>query len=380
MRGSKPFLALLLLPCLLAGCSLLNRAKSYNQHYFLKQEVAEIEAKLRSSPPSLRPPKTLYLYDEKGVYQQQLTDLLHRLPTNDPLTQRVAQLLGDGLALLERATDTLQLINAHLLMDNPTEASRLLALWSNPDPASQAVIALAQGDTLNTIHHLEELLKQPKSPLAYRAARLWHHLDASAQAPLHYLSRKSPSQWERFTATVELGGSPTGNTVEEQAYITYRSALQQPDTLHLQKATEQLLQLPESEWQTAALLTLRPLLYQQEQWITVLALQQALPAEYQADYPYLLLTEYQQEIKLLQSYRQSSASPTSTSNAPTTATPTTPTDGSFRSKWGNVANVDNWAMQQSTSFHHPSATLPFKPTFEQYQTTLRHLHLILPHH
>lgn len=376
MRGSKAFLALLLLPCLLAGCSLLNRAKSYNQHYFLKQEVAEIEAKLLASPPSLRPPKTLYLYDEKGVYQQQLTDLLHRLPTNDPLTQRVAQLLGDGLALLERATDTLQLINAHLLMDNPTEASRLLALWSNPDPASQAVIALAQGDTLNTIHHLEELLKQPKSPLAYRAARLWHHLDASAQAPLHYLSRKSPSQWERFTATIDLGNNPTGNTTEEQAYITYRSALQQPDTLHLQKATEQLLQLPESEWQTTALLTLRHLLYQKEQWVTALALQQALPAEYQADYPYLLLTEYQQEIKLLQSYQQ----PTPTSNAPTTATPTTPADGSFRSKWGNVANVDNWAMQQSTSFRHPSSTLPFKPTFEQYQTTLHHLHLILPQH
>lgn len=376
MRGSKAFLSLLLLPCLLAGCSLLNRAKNYNQHYFLKQEVAEIEAKLLASPPSLRPPKTLYLYDEKGVYQQQLTDLLHRLPTNNPLSQRVAQLLGDGLALLERATDTLQLINAHLLMDNPTEASRLLALWSNPDPASQAIIALAQGDTLNTIHHLEELLKQPKSPLAYRVARLWHHLDASAQAPLHYLSRKSPSQWERFTATVELGGSPTGNTAEEQAYISYRTAMQRPDTLHLQKATEQLLQLPESEWQTAALLALRPLLYQQEQWVTALALQQALPAEYQADYPYLLLTEYQQEIKLLQSYQQ----PTPTSNAPTTATPTTPADGSFRSKWGNVANVDNWAMQQSTSFRHPSSTLPFKPTFEQYQTTLHHLHLILPQH
>ena len=376
MRGSKAFLALLLLPCLLVGCSLLNRAKSYNQHYFLKQEVAEIEAKLLASPPSLRPPKTLYLYDEKGIYQQQLTDLLHRLPTNDPLTQRVAQLLGDGLALLERATDTLQLINAHLLMDNPTEASRLLALWSDPDPASQAITALAQGDTLTTIHHLEELLKQPKSPLAYRAARLWHHLDASAQAPLHYLSRKSSSPWERFTATVELGGSPTGNTAEEQAYISYRTAMQRPDTLHLQKATEQLLQLPESEWQTAALLALRPLLYQQEQWVTALALQQALPAEYQADYPYLLLTEYQQEIKLLQSYQQ----PTPTSNAPTTATPTTPADGSFRSKWGNVANVDNWAMQQSTSFRHPSSTLPFKPTFEQYQTTLRHLHLVLPHH
>lgn len=378
MRGPKAFLALLLLPCLLAGCSLLNRAKSYNQHYFLKQQVAEIEAQLLASPPTLRPPKTLYLYDEKGTYLQQLSDLLHRLPTNDPLSQRVAQLLGDGLALLEGATDTLQQINAHLLMDNPTEASRLLTLWSNPDPASQAVIALAQGDTLTTIHHLEELLKQPKSPLAYRAARLWHHLDASAQTPLHYLSRKSPSPWERFTASVDLGNNPTANTAEEQAYTTYRSALQQPDTLHLQKATEQLLQLPESEWQTAALLTLRPLLYQQEQWVTALALQQALPAEHQADYPYLLLTEYQQEIKLLQSYRQSSASPTPTSNAPTTATPTTPADGSFRSKWGNVANVDNWVMQQSTSFRHPSATLPFKPTFEQYQTTLRHLHLILP--
>ena len=376
MRGSKAFLALLLLPCILAGCSLLNRAKSYNQHYFLKQQVAEIEAQLLASPPTLRPPKTLYLYDEKGTYQQQLSDLLHRLPTNDPLTQRVAQLLGDGLALLEGATDTLQQINAHLLMDNPTEASRLLALWSNPDPASQAVIALAQGDTLTTIHHLEELLKQPKSPLTYRAARLWHHLNPSAQAPLHYLSRKSPSPWERFTATVGLGGSPTGNTAEEQAYITYRSALQQPDTLHLQKATEQLLQLPESEWQTAALLALRPLLYQQEQWVTALALQQALPAEYHADYPYLLLTEYQREIKLLQLYHQ----PSSASNAPTTATPTTLADGSFRSKWGNVANVDNWAMQQSTSFHHPSSTLPSKPTFEQYQTTLRHLHLILPQH
>lgn len=374
MRGPRAFLALLLLPCLLASCSLLNRAKSYNQHYFLKQEVAKIEAQLLASSPTLRPPKTLYLYDEKGVYQQQLTDLLHSLPANDPLTQRVAQLLGDGLALLERATDTLQMINAHLLMENPTEASRLLALWSNPDPASQAVIALAQGDTLNTIHHLEKLLKQPKSPLAYRAARLWHHLDASAQTPLQYLSRKSPSPWERFTATVDLGNNPTGNTAEEQAYITYRSALQQSDTLHLQKATEQLLQLPESEWQTAALLALRPLLYQQEQWVATLALQQALPAEYQTDYPYLLLTEYQREIKLLQLYRQ--PSPTSTSNAPTTATPTTPADGSFRSKWGNVDNVDNWAMQQSTSFPSHSS----KPTFEQYQTTLRHLHLILPRH
>ena len=371
MRGSKAFLALLL-PCLLAGCSLLNRAKSYNQHYFLKQEVAEIEAKLLASPPSLRSPKTLYLYDEKGIYQQQLTDLLHRLPTNDPLSQRVVQLLGDGLALLERATDTLQLINAHLLMENPTEAGRLLALWSNPDPASQAIIALFKGDTLTTIQLLEQILRQTKDPLAYRAARLWHHLDASAQAPLHYLSRQSPSQWERFTATVDLGNNPTANTPEEEAYITYRSALQQPDTLHLQKATEQLLQLPESEWQTAALLTLRPLLYQQEQWVATLALQQALPAEYHTDYPYLLLTEYQQEIKLLQSYRQSSASP----NAPSTATPSVPADGSFRSKWGNVANVDNWVMQQSTSFPSHSS----KPTFEQYQTTLRHLHLILPQH
>lgn len=46
--------------------------------------MAEIEAQLLTSPPSLQFPKTLYLYDEKGTYQQQLTDLLHRLPANDP--------------------------------------------------------------------------------------------------------------------------------------------------------------------------------------------------------------------------------------------------------------------------------------------------------
>lgn len=367
MRSPRAILILLLLPCLLASCTLLKRVKNYNQHHFLIQQVAEVEAQLRATPPTLRTPKTLYLYDERGSHHDQLTDILNHLPPKDPLTQRVAQLLGDGSALLDRATDTLQLINAHLLMDNPTEAGRLLALYSHSTPASQAIIALSKGDTLTTIQLLEQILRQTKDPLAYRAARLWHQLDPTAQLPLQYLSRQSPCTWERYTATVDLGNSSTANTPEEEAYITYRTALHHPDTLHLQQATHQLLQLPESEWQTAALLALRPLLYQQEQWVTVLALQQALPAEYHTDYPYLLLTEYQQEIMLLQSYRQSSPPP------PVTTTPSATTDGSFRSKWGNVANTDNWAMQQSASFPSHSS----KPTFEQYQSTLRHLHDIL---
>lgn len=358
------------------SCTLLRRSQSINKQYHIKQELQSIRAELSKASPSLQTPKILYLYDEKGVYQEPLTALLKLLPTDDPISVEVALMMGDGEELLKRATDTLQMLNAHLLMGNSCEADRLLGLCQEPDKATLAMARLNSEDTVGCVALLEQLMREEERVVATRSARLWHLLEPKAKAPLEYLKSKSPSQWERFTAAAKLGEG-RAETAEEQAYIATQKAIEKGDSIWLREAVQLLMTVGESEWHTEALVVLRPMLYRQQMWVEALMVQERLPQAHQSDYPYSLLKAYSQEIDLLQRY-QMPAEQIATNTINTINTISSPTgDLSFRSKWGNVQNIDDWVMVETMGFQSERLTSS-RPTEETYKRVLNHLNQVLP--
>lgn len=353
-----PFLAIILL---LPGCQLLQQAKGINQRHYAAGELQRITQELQAQEPSFEVPSTLYLTDDYGKYTEELEKLLNITTTSQPMGAKIALLMGNGEALLHSTSDTILLANAHLLMGNIVEADRLMGLSATRDLATEAIIHIRQERMDEGIALLEKLIRQSaNADVQLRAARLMSLL---GKGGWDYLMRQSSSEWERFMAATRLGNR-TASTPREVAYVSYVSAMEQPDSLRTKKATQLLLAQPTAPWRQYALLQLIPNVIAEKLWIELYRVAKELP-EMAKSYPiYYQVLEFEKEVELLARYE---APETPTQNT----MPIAPREGSFRAVWGNVTNVDNWVMERSDRLSTP--TLKARPTAEQY----RHIYQLI---
>ncbi|MDO5017224.1 MAG: hypothetical protein Q4E10_02540 [Porphyromonas sp.] len=364
-------LLLLLSSLLLTQCTLLRHAENINRRHDARQELEQIKKALRSADPGTATPQLLLTYDIDGKYEAELQALLQQASHQPHLAAEIALLQGNGEALLTYAQTPLDQVKAYLLIGNPIEASRLFDTYRLDDLPTATMIYWGLQDTLQTVSGLRQLLSSDRAEVSLPAARLWLSISPDRPEPLHYLQNHSPSEWERFTASARLSnGDIPVSSPDRMAYVAYLQALKTPDSLHLKSAADQLTALPNTPWRTEALLQIRPLLYQQQLWVGALAVHQSLPPAYAADYPYSLLTAYEEEISLLEVYE--------TPEGESLTTPMlSPDEGSFHTIWGHVDNRDNWAMERG-AFIHPNGKANIRPTARQYDSIRRHLEQVMP--
>lgn len=352
----RRLIPLLLLVLLLPSCNLLRQAKVINQRYYAGGELKWITEAIQAQEPTFAIPATLYLTDDHAKYSGELAQLLALTPSSDPLSAEIALLMGDGEALLARTSDTILLANAHLLMGNVYEAERLMRLSSKREPATEAMIHLRQGREDEGVALLEQVMKQGENrDVQLRAARV---LSLLGKGGTEYLSQHGATEWERFMAQTQLGNR-TATTPREQAYVKYTSALAQPDSLLTKEAACLLLSEPSAPWRQHALKQLLPHVVAYQHWVELYKMAQALPEMATTEPIYSQILQYEQEVELMARFE-------APKDLPTNTLPSTPREGSFRSRWGNVSNVDNWVMQRSSLLSSPSLTA--RPTQEQYDT------------
>lgn len=351
----RPLFPLILLVFFLPSCSLLQQAKKVNQRYYAEGEVKKIAQALQEQEPTYRVPATLYLTDDYGKYNPELKELLSITPVSEPLGAHIALLMGDGEALLARTSDTILLVNAHLLMGNVFEAERLMKLSAKKDIATEAIIHIRQERVGEGADLLKELLEQGEDrEVKLRAARL---LSLLGKGGWEYLSQQSPSEWERFMASTRLG-SRTATTPREEAYVKLVSVLEQPHSLGTKEVARLLLSEPLASWRHHALREILPLVIEYKHWVELYSIAQEIP-EMATLYPiHYQILQFRREVELMARFEAPEV--TTVASAPSSSR-----EGSFRSLWGNVTNIDNWVMQRSSLLSTPALTT--RPTPEEYQ-------------
>lgn len=362
------WLPLLLL--LISSCGVLRSAKQLNQRYFIAKELAEIESDLNLSDPSFITPKILYLTDLTGKHTQRLQLLQSLAPENSEDAISIAMLLEDGNQLIKLCNDPVMRANGWLLLGNWVEAKRLMSLQENPDPATLAMIYVAESDTLMATEVLNKILNTSDSPHRIPAARMMLELDPTHRPSLELLMRESLSGWERFLAQIiikDLSGEfleINSEDPKEQAVAKFLSARRSHESEDLKASAELLLQQADTPLRTKMLSSLRPWLIKAYLFPQALDVHRALPQSDQSQYPYFLLDQYAAQIEVLARYE----APDSQSLSAIQTYYKALEGSSFRSLWGNVSNVDNWAMERSFALtsdmeSHSSA----KPSEELYQ-------------
>lgn len=367
MRG---FWGLLLLLAL-ASCQPLQWAEGVNKAYYARKELGRIEADLAAEAPTFRVPTTLYLTDRTGAYRGDLEALLKASEDRPRLRTRVAFLMGDGAKVVAEASDTIQLANGYLLLGNSAEAERLMTLVAKPDPATTALIALQNQDTLGCMAKIREVLTTPTYDPSVRveAARLWTLLDEEEPIPHTYLATYAPSGWEQFMHLAQLGEGVPSNR-RELAWTSFVRAMKSPSIDTLKEAEEALVLEASAPWRDYALERLLPFLYQEELWVEALEVLDLLPEEWRSRMPYRLLRLYAKEIQLLGHYERGE------DMVQEVARRREGGEGTFWQQWGNVPNEDNWAMEQGNPFT-ASQIAPQRPTKEQYEAIRQHLRRVL---
>lgn len=352
--------SLLLLVFLLPGCRLLQQAKEINQKHYAEVELKRITEALQAQEPTFQIPATLYLIDDSGKYREELEKLHSIISVSHPLSTKIALIMGDGEGLLGRTSDTILLSNAHLLMGNVFEAERLMRLSSRRDAATEAMIHLRQGREDEASVLLEWVIEyEENTNLRLRAARV---LSLLGKGGWDYLSRYSPSEWERYMADAQLSRNHTPTTPREIAYSKYISALESPDSLPIKEAAQLLLSEPRAPWRQYALGNLLPYVVEQKHWVELYKIAQESPELAVAQPICYQILQFEKEVELMARYETPEQSSMN-------IVPTIPREGSFRSVWGNVSNSDNWAMERYSlqSVGTPSA----RPTAEQYELARR---------
>lgn len=364
-------LVLLLLLC--SSCGLLQRAREYNAEYDAEHTLRQIERSLEAEPPSGEAIRTLYMIDEEGKYRAELLQLLPQLKQRDDRV-RVAFYSGDPMLLQETigvqpktALDSLCLANHALRAGNWREAMRL----SPDDPATHAISLLMMGDTLQAVSELWMIL-QAEERLHPRYVRLQAgrkllevtaEIDASLFATV---AKVAIDLWERFVMRALAGDTSPTNDRERAFVLCLKS--QSDSTLLRDAARAYLATSAKSFERKRVLLWLREALLSAGYYPEAEEVQLALPDDEQKSLPYLLLAEYHDEIDLLRRYERMEGereeAPLLFSDYP---------KGSFRQLWGNVPNVDNWAMRY---YAQPIGAVepPLRrPSHEEYTATREEL-------
>lgn len=342
---------------LLGSCSFLHQAQLTNQRRYAQEELDRIIATLQAKEFNYQVPRTLYLSDDDGEHTEELGRLLNITSSQYTLATQIALLQGDGEALLRFTRDTVLLANAHLLMGNVAEAERLMHLFSGEDAPTEALIFIHN----NRLEEAEQCLQatftiHSDASVRLRAARL---LTLISSKGYEYLRDHSMSAWERFMASTRLGNRAY-NTPVEGAYVAFVEAMAGEDSLAAKRAGRELLALSPSPWRDHALRELFPLLTRYQYWLEVYQIATALPIWDSSDLYLLNISAFEGDIDVLRRYE----APESVSSLRDIKS--APREGSFRSLWGNVSNVDNWAMEQ-VNYFAKSSMVSLRPSSEEYQ-------------
>lgn len=371
----KKLLLSLALLLLLTRCGVLEHARYYNQSYAAARTLKEIEATLQTAEPTGNKVTTLFLYDESGTKQAELTALIPHL--TDREDKILAAFLTGDLMTLERTMgfpktqqDTLLLANMHLMQGNWREAERL----RTDDLCTHAAIALTKEQPEKARILLTKILEKGRGvprERRLRAGRALLQITPSPISPNLYrtVAQLTTHPWERFMLQA-LAGERNWETAREEAFVTYLDALS--DSSQLQKATQLVLAQSGSPWRTQALHRLRPLLVEAAHFPEALEVHDALPQHLQPSYPFTLLPEYRAEIELLKRYER--AETYVEKNVPREKSHRT---GTFRELWGNVPNVDNWVMEYGRGFSEPTTSPATLPTEEEYNQLKMHLRSLI---
>lgn len=329
LRGS----AIVLLLLLLSSCSLLQSIEQTNQRRYVHSALdlarRDIAAHVPDSlplPPTLCPIALHPLPELDRAY-----DIAYGQGWRDEVIEIAFATQRVDVVLHFARENSSEYLNSLLLIGHAAEALRLIQDQHLDAPSSTALAHLLLGDTATATRELKALSIHADSPIRLRACRQLSLLPSGREEGLRGIVHLSPSYEERNLAASALGELHSLSTLTAHAHLVLSSS---PSWLR--------------EYE---LLRLRPLLLQQNLWPLLYDVHHALPPKYHSTYPYSMLTDYAHEIALLRAYEQPETLPQATGTIQETSA------GSFRELYGNVRNVNNWAM----TYHSSETALKDRP-------------------
>lgn len=351
----------------LSSCGALKKANQVNAQHFVKVELDKIIDELETAEPTGLPMKSLYLVDLANKHSEVLSQLAETATKGSPEFLMIAQLRGDGESLVKWSEDSKLIAQGHLMMGNWVEAQRM----NLQDPATDAMIFLAQGDTLQAISVLQHLISQKDITRMIRlnGARQLCELVPDSYQGLNQIMMLTANPWEQFMANTLLDYQAgremryDKNDRRQEIFVKSLEAKRSGDTKKLKDVGRMIMRerggMPLGEKMTKSL---RHDFLKNNLYPEALEMHSALPLMAQREYPYSLLNEYSAEIAALRNYEEDSKK----STIDTRILRKTNEGGSFRNQWGSVKNVDNWALVYASDLSHGQATSNQSLTKEQY--------------
>lgn len=375
-------IALLLCLILLSSCSSLRKAKEMNKAYFVRQELAKVVDDLEQAEPTGLPMRTLYLVDLAGHHSDMLDKLARKAKEGSKEGLLIAQLQGDGEYLVKWSDSELLTAQGYLLMGNWVEAKHM----NLHDLATDVMVHLAELDTLRAIKVLEHLIVKQDIDRMIRlnGARLLCDLVPDSSLGLKQVMMLTANSWEQFVANTlldyhagrQMRYDPRNS--REEIFVKMLEARRSGDPSALKEVSHEIERSNESSplQDERIVRQLRDELLNHELYPEALTMHHLLSESAKREYPYSLLDEYAEEIALIQRYEaladESRILPIHSENIISI------NGSSFRARWGDVRNVDNWVMEYSTVLQESSDKSLEKPTPEQYQRIRNHLRKQIP--
>lgn len=360
---------------LMSSCGALKKTHQVNAQHYVKVELEKIIDDLETAEPTGLPMKSLYLVDLAHKHAEVLSQLDEKATKGSAEHLLIAQLRGDGESLIKWSKDEKLVAQGHLMMGNWVEAKRM----NLQDPATDAMIFLAEGDTLQAINALQHLItdKSVTRMIRLNGARQLCELVPDHYTGLNQIMMLTANPWEQFMANTLLDFQARRemrydkNDRRQEIFVKSLEAKRMGDKKHLRDVGRSIMRerggIPMDE---RTIKSLRQNFLEHELYPEALEMHSALPQEAQREYPYSLLNEYSTEIAALRSYEQGDEASTPNMGI---AVCKTSEGGTFRSKWGSVRNVDNWAMVYSSDLSNGYHVSHQKLTLEQYESLRQQL-------
>lgn len=301
-----------------------------NEQYSLTLAIDELQAKALTEythPDSLR---TLYPVSrsQKATIERHLAHTIERGDTSQVL--QLSRLLGRGDLVLHYAPerDLQARAEGYLLVGNYGEALRLTTQDPAPSTATLAMSHLMTGDTVAALPLLRSVADSGPRETRLAALRILCHLCPENTGLRKQLYRSTPLDEER-----------------DYLDILYLTNAKTADT-EVQRMTKKLLDdhRPSPLW-TASAVSICPLLVEHDLFVQLYDIVDLLDDSQPANYPYTLIREYPDEVKLLRAYETKDF-----------ATAPQDTQRTFRQKYGQITRGPNWAMTYSKG--EASQTIP----------------------
>ena len=337
MRTGCILSVLTLLLCTCSSCTLLHRARILNEQYSLTLAIDELQAKAfmeYTHPDSLQ---TLYPVSrsQKATIERYLAHTIERGDTSQVL--QLSHLLGRGDLILHYAPegDLQARAEGHLLVGNYGEAFRLATQDPAPSTATLAMCHLMTGDTVAALPLLRSVADSGPRETRLAALRILCHLCPGDIRLRKQLYRATPLDEERdYLDILYLANAKTADT-------------------EVQRMAKKLVDGHRTSplW-TVSAVSICPLLVGHGLFVQLYDIVDLLDDSRPTNYPYTLIREYPDEVKLLRAYETKDF-----------VTAPQETQRTFRQKYGQITRGPNWAMTYSKG--EASQTIP-PPSTEMY--------------